>query len=67
MVERGRVREAIEIKLTSEPSPEDLGRLAKVGKLIEATRVVLLCRVRQSSTTGARWVANLPDYLDTIR
>ena len=63
VIESGRIREVIEIKLTSGPAPEDLARLVKVGEMIEATRVVLLCRVRQSATTGRQWVTNLPDYL----
>ncbi len=63
MIERGRSREVIEIKLTSEPTPEDLARLTKVGDLLQAPHVVLLCRVRESVTTGRRWVTNLPDYL----
>jgi predicted AAA+ superfamily ATPase len=63
VLEAGRTREVIEIKLTSGPSPDDLARLVKVGDMIGATRVVLLCRVRQSTTSGRRWIANLPDYL----
>lgn len=63
VIESGRVREVIEIKLTSGPAPEDLARLAQVGQLIKATQLVLLCRVRKSVTTGFQWVTNLPDYL----
>jgi predicted AAA+ superfamily ATPase len=63
VLENGRTREVIEIKLTSGPAPEDLARLATVGELIKATRLVLLCRVTKSVTTGQRWVTNLPDYL----
>ena len=63
VIESGRVREVIEIKLTSGPTPEDLARLGQVGDLIKATQRVLLCRVRDSVTTGRQWVTNLPDYL----
>ena len=63
VIESGRAREVIEIKLTSGPTPEDLARLAQVGQLIEATQLVLLCRVGRSVTTGRQWVTNLPDYL----
>ena len=63
VIESGRAREVIEIKLTSGPTPEDLARLAQVGDLIQATQLVLLCRVRKSVTTGRHWVTNLPDYL----
>jgi predicted AAA+ superfamily ATPase len=52
VLEGGHTREMIEIKLTSAPAPEDLARLAKVGEMIQATQVVLLCRVRKSITTG---------------
>jgi hypothetical protein len=44
-------------------SPANLARLAKVGDLLQATQLVLLFRVRDSVTTGRRWVTNLPDYL----
>lgn len=64
-LERGRVREAIGIKLTSGPTPKDLARLNSVGDFIEANQRVLVCRVRQSVTTGRHWVANLADYLRT--
>jgi len=67
VLETGREREVIEIKLTSGPGPEDLARLGKVAGMIKATRQVLLCRVRDSVTTGSRWVANLPDYLRQLR
>jgi len=63
VIESGRAREVIEIKLTSGPAPEDLARLAQVGDLIKATQLVLLCRVRKSVTTGRQWVTNLADYL----
>jgi len=55
------VREVIEVKLTSGPTPEDLARLAQVGDLIKASQLVLLCRVRKSVTTGRQWVTNLAD------
>jgi len=59
----GRVREVIEIKLTSGPSPENLSRLGKVSELVKGTRQVLLCRVAKSVTQGDRWVTGLDDYL----
>jgi len=59
----GRRREVIEIKLTSGPSLEDLARLGKVTELIHGTRQVLLCRVAKSVTTGERWITSLEDYL----
>jgi predicted AAA+ superfamily ATPase len=63
VLKTGRLREVIEIKLTSGPAPEDLARLDKVAAMVAASRRVLLCRVRNSVTTGSRWVVNLRDYL----
>jgi uncharacterized protein len=66
VVEKGREREAIEIKLTSGPTPEDLARLGQVAGLIKATRHKRTCRVQDSITTGARWVTNLRAYLHAV-
>ena len=63
VLDRGREREVIEIKLTSGPTTDDLARLGKVAEMVQATRQVLLCRVRESVTKGARWVTGLKDYL----
>ena len=67
MLENGRRREIIEIKLTSSPAPEDLARLGKIAAMIDATHSTLICRIRKSIFAADRVVANLPDYLDTIR
>lgn len=67
VIESGRSREVMEIKLTSGPTPDDLARLAQVGDLLKANQRVLLCRVRKSVTTGRHWVTNLPDYLRATR
>lgn len=61
-VEEG--HEVIEIKLASAPNPEDLARLDKVAGMIQATRSVLLRRVRELVTRVKRWVVNLSDYLE---
>ncbi|MDH7502755.1 MAG: ATP-binding protein [Verrucomicrobiota bacterium] len=63
VLDQGREREVIEIKLTSGPAPEDLARLGKVSEMLEATRQVLVCRVAESLTHGKRWVARLEDYV----
>ncbi|MFM7751007.1 MAG: ATP-binding protein [Opitutaceae bacterium] len=67
VLEDGRRREIIEIKLTSSPAPEDLARLGKIAAMIKATHSTLICRIRKSIFAEDRTVANLPDYLDTIR
>jgi predicted AAA+ superfamily ATPase len=63
ILDLGRKREVVEIKLTSGPTPEDLARLGKVAELVNATQQVLLCRVKESVTKGDRWVTGLEDYL----
>jgi len=50
-----------------EPGPEDLARLGKIAAMIDATHSTLICRIRKSISAANRVVANLPDYLDTIR
>lgn len=67
VLETGRRREIIEIKLTSSPAPEDLARLGKIAKMIDATHFTLICRIRKSIFAGDRTVANLPAYLHAIR
>lgn len=66
VLESGRSREVVEVKLTSNPAPEDLGRLAEVAKMVGAARATMICRVRQSALGGSRAVANLPDYLAAL-
>jgi hypothetical protein len=67
VLENGRRRKIIEIKHTSSPAPEDLARLGQIAAMIDATHSTLICRIRKSILTADRVVANLPDYLDTIR
>jgi hypothetical protein len=63
VLDYGREREVIEIKLTSGPTPEDLARLGQVTAMVKGTRQVLVCRVSESLTEGNRWVTRLEDYL----
>lgn len=63
VLDYGREREAIEIKLTSSPAPSDLHRLDAVAKLIGATRQTLLCRIRKPIESGSLRVTNLARYL----
>ena len=63
VLEKGREREVMEIKLTSGPAPQDLARLGAVAGLLKATRQSFVCRVRQPVLTADRWVTNLEDYL----
>ena len=63
LLESGRQREVIEIKLTTAPALEDFARLEKVAALTKATRQVLISRTRQPVFSGERWSANLTSYL----
>jgi predicted AAA+ superfamily ATPase len=63
LLQSGRQREVLEIKLTASPAPEDFVRLEKVAALVKATRQVLISRTRQSSATGNRWSVDLATYV----
>ena len=63
VLEFQRQRWAIEVKLTSDPAPQDLERLHRAADLIDANHRVIVANV-QSSAMGARAsVCNLPDLL----
>lgn len=62
----GSERWAIEIKLTSNPSTGDVGRLEKVAAMINADRRVLVCRIARSFENDKLLVANLPAWLDRL-
>jgi hypothetical protein len=63
----GAEREAIEIKLSSAPSPGDLAKLEALGTKLRATRRVLLSRTRTVHAEGPRWSLDLKTYLDATR
>ena len=63
LLESGRQREVIEIKLTTAPAPEDFARLERVAALTKATRQVLISRTRQPLVSGNRWSVDLRSYL----
>lgn len=65
-LQSGKAREVIEIKLTSQPAPEDFARLEKVAALTKATRQVLISRTRQPVTTGHRWSVDVASYLAAV-
>ncbi len=64
LLQSGKEREVIEIKLTTAPVLEDFARLEKIAALTKATRQVLISRTRQSTAKGSRWSVNLAGYLD---
>lgn len=63
LLQSGKQREVVEIKLTTAPAPEDFVRLEKVAALVKATRQVLISRTRQPVATGSRWSVDLATYV----
>ncbi len=66
VIESGKAREVIEIKLASEPDSGNFRKLEKIAHLVRATRQVMITRIqdKEAITTGDRWSANLSTYLD---
>lgn len=62
----GRERWAVEIKLTSSPSPEDMARLDKTADMIQASRRFLVSRTSRPAGDGRRVSCNLPTFLDRL-
>jgi len=63
----GKERWAIEIKLTSSPGPEDMARLDKAADLVKASRRFLVSQTRRRSGSGRRISCDLPFFLDHLR
>jgi len=59
----GAERWAIEIKLTSNPSPAELDRLNATADLIDAKRRVLVCRISRKIETDRLLVTHLSGWL----
>jgi hypothetical protein len=63
VIESGRERWAIEIKLTSDPSPHDLARLEKCATMVSATRMILVSRVTADAGDKRRMSCGLPRFM----
>lgn len=70
LLELGRSRWAVEIKLTTAPGPQDMSRLKKVASWVEADRCLLVSRVSEPVvdehriSCGLQWLLeNLDDLL----
>ena len=63
----GKERWAVEIKLTSSPGPEDMARLEKTADLVNASRRFLVSQTRQPSAFGRRVSCDLPSFLGHLR
>jgi uncharacterized protein len=57
---------AIEIKLTTSPSPADMGRLNKAADMIGASRRYLISQTNQSSGDGQRMSCDLETFLGVL-
>jgi hypothetical protein len=62
----GGERWAVEVKLTSNPSPAMVERLNRTADLIGASRRVLVCRIGRRIETEKLLVASLPVWLRTL-
>jgi hypothetical protein len=58
---------AVETKLTSAPSEEDLARLDRAADLARADRRILVAQVARSTVRAGRGVASLPDLLRILQ
>jgi predicted AAA+ superfamily ATPase len=67
LLELGRERWAIEIKLTSSPKPTDLDRLDRTADLVEASHRFLISQTRAPAGNGRRASCNLPWMLERLR
>jgi uncharacterized protein len=57
---------AIEIKLASNPSMDDLDKLKKTASLINASRRILICRTAKPIDGGQTMITNLPMWLKSL-
>ena len=67
VLDHGHERWAVEIRMTAKPSPEDLGRLSKMARLIGASRQILLSRLPGISGTKDVVLADLPGLLELLK
>jgi len=66
VLDGGTERIAVEIKLTSNPSPAMIDRLNTTADFINATRRVLVCRIARKIETDELLVINLPGWLKRV-
>lgn len=67
LLEIGRERWAFEIKLTSQPDPQDLERLNKVADLLHAKRRILVSQTSRPTFSERQASCGLPDLLAHMR
>jgi predicted AAA+ superfamily ATPase len=62
----GRERWAVEVKLTASPAPEDMARLDRAADMIRAARRFLVSQTRTSVGDGRRVSCDLPTFLEYL-
>jgi uncharacterized protein len=67
LLDFGSDRVAVEVKLTSSPAPEDMARLAKTARMIDANRCILVSQTPRSVGDDDRLSCNLPTFLEQLR
>jgi predicted RecB family endonuclease len=67
VLESDRERWAVEVKLTSDPSPHDLARLDKCAAMVGATRAILVSRVPRDAGDAKRLSCGIDRLLREVR
>jgi len=67
VLDYGEHRWAVEIKLTSQPTTEDIARLNKAADLIDASRRVMVSHTPETIETSAVLSCDLPTLLDRLQ
>jgi len=67
VLDMGRERWAIEVKLTSDPAPQDLERLDRVADLIHARKRILVSQTSQPAFSDRRVSCDLPSLVALLR
>jgi predicted AAA+ superfamily ATPase len=58
---------AVEVKLTTEPSPEDISRLNQAADMVGADRRILITQSQETTISGARAACNLASFLQILK
>jgi predicted AAA+ superfamily ATPase len=66
LLEWGSERWAIEIKLTSNPSKEEIARLNKAADMVDAQKRILVCRIAEPFGNDTLTVTRPEDWLEHL-
>jgi predicted AAA+ superfamily ATPase len=67
LLDFGRERWAVEVKLTSQPDPHDLERLDRVADLVGARKRIVVSQARDAAFSDRRISCDLPALLEHLR